>query len=311
MTHADYIASALRVFETEAAAVAGLGCQLNGHYCSAIEKMLESRGRVVVCGMGKSGIVGRKISATLSSTGTPSFFMHPAEAYHGDLGMVTPDDVFIAVSNSGETSEVLKLLPYLRDNGNFVISMTGNVDSSLARASDCHINIGVEREACPLALAPTSSTTAAIAMGDAIAVTLMEARGFTPESFARFHPGGSLGKRLLNRVEHEMVTEQLPFASPSDRVTDILDVMTRGGLGVALVRAPDGWGLVTDGDIRRGIRQYGDAIFEIRADRLMSRNPISVGVGTRVEDALNLMDQRKITSLLVMDKAEVVGIFKK
>src|SRR5690606_18325323 len=198
----NHRASALRVFAIEAEAVGNLANLIDDDFSRAVEQILQSRGRTIVCGMGKSGIIGRKIAATMASTGTPSFFMHPGEAYHGDLGMVTSDDTFIAISFSGETDEVLKLLPFLKDNGNFIVAITGNPESTLATAADCHLNVRVDEEACPLRLAPTSSTTATLAMGDAMAVTLMEARGFRPENFARFHPGGSLGRRLLSRVEH-------------------------------------------------------------------------------------------------------------
>lgn len=307
----DYIASARRVFEIESRSVADLIDRLDENYSRAVQTILQSRGRVIVCGMGKSGIVGHKISATLSSTGTPSFFMHPSEAYHGDLGMVTADDVFVAISNSGETSEVLKLIPFLRDNGNYLIAMTGNPKSTLAQAAACHLDIGVKQEACPLELAPTSSTTAALAMGDALAITLMEARDFKPEHFARLHPGGSLGRRLLSKVSDEMVTENLPLAALNARVTDILSVMSRGGLGLAIISRPNGWGLISDGDIRRAIERYGDTVFEKTAEHLMSPDPITVSLHTRVEDALTLMENRKITRLLVSDGNDIVGVFKK
>lgn len=307
----DYIASARRVFEIESQSVADLSERLDENYSRAVQTILQSRGRVIVCGMGKSGIVGHKLSATLSSTGTPSFFMHPGEAYHGDLGMVTSDDIFVAISNSGETSEVLKLIPFLRDNGNFLIAMTGNATSTLAKAAACHLNIGVKHEACPLDLAPTSSTTATLAMGDALAITLMEARNFKPENFARFHPGGSLGRRLLSKVSDEMVTENLPLVTLSARITDILSAMSRGGLGLAIVRRSDGWGLITDGDIRRAIERHGDAVFQQSAEQLMTPDPITVSTQTRVEDALTLMESRKITRLLISDGSEIVGVLKK
>ena len=307
----DYIASARRVFEIESKSVAELSDRLDENYSRAVETILNSRGRVIVCGMGKSGIVGHKISATLSSTGTPSFFMHPGEAYHGDLGMVTPDDIFVAISNSGETSEVLKLIPYLRENGNYLIAMSGTPNSTLAKAAACHLDISVALEACPLELAPTSSTTATLAMGDALAVTLMEARGFKPENFARFHPGGSLGRRLLSKVGDEMVTENLPLVAMTARVTEVLSAMTHGSLGLAIVTRPSGWGIVTDGDIRRAIERYGDSVFRITAEQLMTLDPVTVSARTRVEDALQMMEARKITSLLVADDGEIVGVFKK
>jgi len=306
----DYIASAKRVFEIESRSVADLADRLDDNYRVAVETILQSRGRVIICGMGKSGIVGHKLSATLSSTGTPSYFMHPGEAFHGDLGMVTPDDVFIAISSSGETSEVLKLIPFLRENGNFLIAMTGNPQSTLAKSAACHLNIGVKQEACPLELAPTSSTTATIAMGDALAVTLMQARDFKPENFARFHPGGSLGRRLLRKVSDEMITENLPLVAPSARITELLSAMTHGNLGLAIVKRPIGWGLISDGDIRRAIERYGDEVFQKTAEQLMTPDPVMVSTQTRVEDALALMESRKITRLLVSDNGEILGVFK-
>src|SRR5690606_22710525 len=211
-----------RVFGIEADAIRALAGQIDECFSQTVDKILRSRGRTIVCGMGKSGIIGKKIAATFASTGTPSFFMHPGEAYHGDLGMVTPDDVFIAISYSGETDEVVKLLPFLKDNGNFLIAITGNAASTLATAANCHLNVHVPREACPLHLAPTSSTTATLAMGDALAVSLMEARDFKPENFARFHPGGSLGRRLLGRVENEMTARNLPIVQTDASVMDVI-----------------------------------------------------------------------------------------
>jgi arabinose-5-phosphate isomerase len=311
MNPMDYIDIAKRVFDIEARAVGLLGHKLDNSFSEAVQQILNSSGRVIVCGMGKSGIIGKKIAATLASTGTPSFFMHPGEAYHGDLGMVTADDVFVAISNSGETDEVVKLIPFLRNSGNYLIAMTGSPVSTLAKAAHSHLDVGVPEEACPLQLAPTSSTTATLAMGDALAVTLMKARDFKPENFARFHPGGSLGRRLLSRVEDEMVKVNLPLVSEDARVLDVIQAMTRGSLGLAIVEHSEGWGLVTDGDIRRAIERYSEAVFDKRAAELMSREPAMVPLGTRVEDALMLMDKRQITSLLVFEGERVVGVFKK
>jgi arabinose-5-phosphate isomerase len=311
MNDATFIASAGRVFDIEARAVAALSARLDEHYSRAVRTILESSGRVIVCGMGKSGIVGRKIAATLASTGTPAFFMHPGEAYHGDLGMVKDNDVFVAISNSGETHEVIQLLPFLRQNGNAVIAMTGKPGSTLANAAHCHLNVAVESEACPLQLAPTASTTATLAMGDALAITLMEARDFRPESFARFHPGGSLGRRLLRMVEDEMISDALPFVDPAAKVMEVVSVMTKSNLGIAIVRTGEGHGLVTDGDIRRVIEVHGQDAFGKSASEFMSRNPVTTRIGTRVEDALALLERHKITSLLVVDHAGIVGVFKK
>lgn len=307
----DHLAAARRVFRIEAAAVAALADKLDADFGTAVQRILQSPSRVIICGMGKSGIIGKKIAATLASTGTPSFFMHPGEAYHGDLGMVTHEDVFIAISNSGETDEVVKLLPFLKDNGNFLVAITGRSGSTLALAADCHLDIGVEQEACPLQLAPTSSTTATLAMGDALAVTLMEARGFQPENFARFHPGGSLGRRLLSRVEHEMVKDNLPLLGEAAPAMDVIHAITRSSLGLAIVKAGEDWAIITDGDVRRALERYGKDVFERSAADLMTRNPTQVPLGTRVEDALQLMERRGISALLVFDSDELVGVFKK
>lgn len=306
-----YIETAKKVFEIEADALHALSVRLNGDFDNAIQTILEAQGKVIVCGMGKSGIIGKKIAATFASTGTPSFFMHPGEAYHGDLGMVTPQDIFIAISNSGETDEVVKLIPFLKDNGNYLVALTGNAKSTLANAANAHLDVGVKEEACPLQLAPTSSTTATLAMGDALAVTLMKARNFQPENFARFHPGGSLGRRLLSRVEDEMVTADLPFISSSSPTLDVIQIMSKGRLGLAIVNDIEGYALVTDGDIRRVVETFKEEVFNKTAAEFMSCDPLLVPLGTRVEDALALMHGHSITSLLVTDGGKVVGVLKK
>ena len=307
----NYIELAKSVFEIESRAVAGLSRKLDSDFSDSIESILGTSGRLIICGMGKSGIIGKKIAATMASTGTPSFFMHPGEAYHGDLGMVSPDDVFIAISNSGETDEVVKLIPFLKDNGNVLIAMTGNAKSTLAQAANYHLDVSVEQEACPLQLAPTSSTTATLAMGDALAVTLMKARDFKPENFARFHPGGSLGRRLLSRVENEMVTENLPLITTDTSVAEVISAISSGGLGMAIVMVDNSPSIITDGDLRRAIERYSETIFSKTASDIMSGNPVSIMSGTRVEDALQLMEQKKISSVLVTDQGKVVGVFKK
>ncbi|AOJ01065.1 MULTISPECIES: KpsF/GutQ family sugar-phosphate isomerase [Burkholderia] len=311
MNHHNYLDSARQVFDIESRALAGLSARIGESFGDAVDAILHSSGRVVVCGMGKSGIIGRKIAATLASTGTPSFFMHPGEAYHGDLGMVTSADTFLAISYSGETDEVIKLIPFLKSNRNHLVALTGNARSTLAKAAHSHLDVGVEQEACPLQLAPTSSTMAALAMGDALAVTLMKARGFRPENFARFHPGGSLGRRLLSKVDDEMAAHDLPFVDANAQAIDVLQAMTRGRLGLAIVRCETGWGIITDGDIRRAVETHGDALFRRVAADLMSIDPAMVRVGTRVEDALLLMEARHINALLVFDGDDVVGVFKK
>ncbi|MNK91446.1 Arabinose 5-phosphate isomerase KdsD [compost metagenome] len=311
MNEMNYLDIARQVFDVEAQAIRHMSGKLDGAFSQAVQQVLISKGRVVICGMGKSGIIGKKIAATLASTGTPSFFMHPGEAYHGDLGMVTADDVFVAISNSGETDEVIKLIPFLKCNGNYLIALTGNPNSTLGKAAHSHLDVGVAEEACPLQLAPTSSTTASLAMGDALAVTLMRARGFQPENFARFHPGGSLGRRLLRRVEDEMIKDNLPWIDEHASVLDVIGAMSRDSLGLAIVSRGDGWGVVTDGDIRRAINRYSDGVFAKCAADFMTPNASTVSIGTQVEEALLLMDKRCITSLLVTDAGEVVGIFKK
>lgn len=305
------LALAKHVFKLESEAVAGLADKLDANFSKAVKAILETLGRTIVCGMGKSGIIGKKIAATLASTGTPSFFMHPGEAYHGDLGMVTEQDVFMAISFSGETNEVVKLLPFIKDNGNYLITITGNPASTLARAADCHLNVAVQEEACPLHLAPTSSTTATLAMGDALAVALMTARDFKPENFARFHPGGSLGHRLLCCVEHDMVTQNLPLIEENVPIMEAINSITYSNLGLTIVRLQEGWAIITDGDIRRAMERYGRNIFDQKVSDLMTVNPVSVAVGTRVDDALMLMESRKISALLVFKENSLVGVFKK
>ncbi len=306
----DYIKFAKEVFDIESKAISGLSSLLDDNFTDVIECIIRSKGRVIVCGMGKSGIIGKKIVATFASTGTPSFFMHPGEAYHGDLGMVTRDDVFLALSNSGETEEVVKLIPFLKDNNNILIAMTGSKNSTLAMASNLHLNVKVAQEACPLLLAPTSSTTAALAMGDALAIALMKARDFQPENFARFHPGGSLGRRLLQRVEDQMVSDNLPIVDGDAGILDLIGSITSGGLGICIVDSVD-LGVITDGDLRRSIETYGDLLFSVKAKEIMSTDPAAVELGTKMEDALSLMEARGITSLLVKDDDLVVGVVKK
>jgi len=307
----DYIVTAKNVLEIESQALKGLINNIDSNFSLAIDAVLSSKGKAIICGMGKSGIIGKKIAATFASTGTPSFFMHPGEAYHGDLGMVSPDDIFIALSNSGETDEVVKLIPFLKDNGNILISMTGNPKSTLAQASDYHLNVAVEKEACPLQLAPTSSTTAALAMGDALAVTLMKARDFKPENFARFHPGGSLGRRLLSRVENEMITENLPLLSGDANATEVISTISQSGLGLAIVMIEGKVHVITDGDLRRAIEKHHNGFFDLSASNIMVPNPVSVIVGTRIDDALQLMESRSVSAVLVMDNEVLVGVFKK
>ncbi|MBD3612807.1 MAG: KpsF/GutQ family sugar-phosphate isomerase [Hydrogenovibrio crunogenus] len=304
----DTLTIAKRVFDIEAEAVYHLKTLLDENFSQSVDAILATEGRVVICGMGKSGLIGKKIMATLASTGTPCFFMHPGEAFHGDLGMVSPKDVFIALSNSGETEEVIKLIPFLKDNGNTIISMTGRPDSTLAKNSNFHLNIAVPQEACPHQLAPTSSTTATLVMGDALAVALMEKRDFQPQDFARFHPGGSLGRKLLTRVKHEMKSENLPFVEKSASMKDVIHTMTDGRLGLCIVN--QGEGIITDGDLRRQMEEDPANFMQKTAGDIMGTHPKMIDSEARLSDAEEMMTQKKITSLLVSDQNQVVGVIQ-
>lgn len=305
----SYLTRARRVLEIEAAAVRVLVDQIDADFAGAVDAVLTSEGRVIVCGMGKSGLIGNKIAATLASTGTPSFSMHPGEAYHGDLGMVRPEDIFLALSNSGETEEVIRLIPFLQDNGNRLVAITGRPDSTLARNADFHLSAAVPTEACPLQLAPTASTTAALALGDALAIVLMEARGFRPEHFARFHPGGSLGRRLITRVSQVMHTKNLPVVEPADGAANVVQAISAGRMGVAVVC--DGRnvaGIITDGDLRRAIERHRREFSELRAGDMMTENPIRIQNNANLQDAVDLMTERSITSLVIEENGGLAGL---
>lgn len=284
--------------------------QLNIDYVAAVEEIVRTNGRLVVTGMGKSGIIGHKISATFASTGTPSFFMHPAEAFHGDLGMVSPEDIVLAISNSGETDELLRLIPFFKENGNKIISISGNERSSLAKNSDIHLKLQIEKEACPFNLAPTTSTTVTLAIGDALAVAAMKLRSFRTEDYARFHPGGSLGKRLLLKVKDVMRTEDIPMVDVATKVQELLYIVSAGRLGLAVVKEGDEvLGIVTDGDIRRAILKHQAAVFDLKTELIMTRNPKSIRFDQRIVDAQEVLKQNKIHSLLVIDdKEKMCGI---
>lgn len=303
--------TAKRVFEIESKAIRRLSDQIGKSFDGAVHAILQSEGRVVVTGVGKSGIIGRKIAATLASTGTPSLFLHPTEAFHGDLGMVGRNDVIIAISSSGETEEILRLLPFLRDNANAVISITGNTGSRLAQAAQHNLDASVEQEACPLRLAPTASTTAALAMGDALAVALMSARSFEPENFARLHPGGSLGRRLLMKVRDEMVSENLPIVAESATSLEVIQAISGGSLGLAIVYHSTGIGIVTDGDVRRALEAGGETFFTRSAGQMMSRDPVTAHPEMSAHEAIEIMHRSKITSLIIQQDDRVVGIFQK
>lgn len=305
----NHIPGALRTIQTEAAAVLSLANQLTEDFNKAINSILQSPGKVIVCGMGKSGHIGRKIAATLASTGTPSFFLHPAEAFHGDLGMIGKDDIVILISYSGNTEEIIRLLPFLKSQGNATISMTGNPKSLLAVQSNIHLNVQVPDEACPLSLAPTSSTTATLVMGDALAIALMEARGFQPEDFARFHPGGSLGRRLMAKVRDVARYEHLPYISSDSNIRELIYRLAEGRLGLVIIRSENQTGIITDGDLRRSLAHV-ERLDEIKIHQLINFNPISIDENAPVYQAEELMLNKRLTTLLVTRNTEVVGVFQ-
>lgn len=296
------IEQAKRVLAVEAAAIEALIPRINGQFTAAVNLLLACDGRVIVTGMGKSGLVGRKIAATLASTGTPAFFLHPAEAVHGDLGMVTAHDVVLALSQSGETAEVLSILPIIRRIGAKVVAFCGREKSTLAQNADAFLDVAVEREACPLGLAPTASTTATLAMGDALAVALLSARKFTPEDFALFHPGGSLGRRLLLTVEQVMHGgEDNPTTPAGKTAKDALFVITAKGLGATSIVDGSGrlLGIITDGDIRRNLEKGYDFLNK-PVEEVMTRTPKTITADKLAAQALHIMEKNKPTPITVL-----------
>ena len=299
---------ARQVLRIEADAVAALADRIDGAFLRALALVLNCQGRVIVSGMGKSGHVGRKIASTLSSTGTPAYFVHPAEASHGDLGMITRDDVLVAISNSGESAELLMIVPIIKRLGARLISMTGNARSSLAIEADVHLDAAVALEACPLNLAPTASTTAVLALGDALAVALLDSRGFGVEDFARSHPGGSLGRRLLTHVRDVMrAGAALPEVVPATSVPDAILEISRGGIGMTSVLTPERRviGIVTDGDLRRAFAKGLDLRHLTVAD-IMGQRPRSIGPDQLAVEAVQMMEQHKINQLPVVDESGVL-----
>ncbi|MDR2837395.1 MAG: KpsF/GutQ family sugar-phosphate isomerase [Azonexus sp.] len=287
----------------EAAAVAALAERLDGAFVRAVDLILHSRGRVIVSGMGKSGHIARKIAATFASTGTPAYFVHPAEASHGDLGMITRDDVLLALSNSGESEELLAIVPLVKRQGAQLISMTGNAESTLAREADIHLDAAVAQEACPHNLAPTASTTAALALGDALAVALLDARGFGPEDFARSHPGGSLGRRLLTHVADVMrPLAQVPAVAPETDITEAIVAMSRGGLGFVCVIDGNSrpLGIFTDGDLRRAFEKRID-LRQGNIASVMHAAPHAIDGGRLAVEAVEMMERLRINGLVVTD----------
>jgi arabinose-5-phosphate isomerase len=303
---------AKKVLRIESEAVAALADKLDSNFEKAVNLIGERKGRVVVTGMGKSGLVGKKIAATLASTGTPAFFLHPAEAGHGDLGMVTERDVIIAISNSGETAELTGLVPFLKRFGIKLLSMTGNPRSTLAKMSDVTLDISVKEEACPMGIVPTASTTAAMAMGDALAVALLNKRGFKEEDFAFFHPGGSIGKKFFIKVKDLMHTgDRLPKVFLDTPVSKAVIEMSSKRLGHAIVLNKNGTmaGVITDGDVRRGLEQWGGRLFRLSAGKVMTKNPKTISGEELAAKALSIMDTHSITALIVPDdKGRPLGI---
>lgn len=303
---------AKRVFDIEIESLKHVAASINDEFTTVVEAILASKGKLIVAGVGKSGLIGRKIAATLASTGTPSFFLHPGEAFHGDLGMVEPNDMVILISYSGETDEVLKIIPFLKWNKNKIISITGNANSTIAKNSDHHLNVCITREACPLELAPTSSTTTTLVMGDALAVALMEARQFQHEDFARFHPGGSLGRKLVVKVKDLVQRDNLPLIDKSASFTELLLCMSKGKLGLVIVGSKDSVeGVVTDGDLRRALVRNPDTS-QLHISDMMTVNPVIVDPEEYISQAEQLMMEKKITTVLVGSAADrsIEGVYQ-
>ena len=294
---------AIQCIKDEAEALMGLIPLIDDNFDNAVELMFRCHGKVIVTGVGKSGHIGAKIAATLSSTGTPSFFINPLDVFHGDLGVMTKDDVVLAISNSGQTDELLRFIPMVLHMEIPIIGMSGNPSSLLAKYSTYHINVSVTKEACPLNLAPTSSTTAQLAMGDAMAVALMEKRNFRPQDFAQFHPGGEPGKRLLTTAGDVMRTEEMPVITPEMHLGDAIIHVSKGKLGLGIAeRNGEVAGLITDGDIRRAMEKWKAQFFDKTVADIMTTHPKTVGIDTKISQVQNIMNRYKIHSVLVTDK---------
>lgn len=307
----DIINKAVECLQCEAEAVQALIPRLDESFMRAVEAIRSCKGKIVVTGVGKSGHIGSKIAATLASTGTPAFFLNPLDAYHGDLGMLSSDDVVLAISYSGATEELLRFLPLIQAKKITIIGMSGNPESLLAQYSDIHLNIAVEHEADPLNLIPTASTTATLAMGDALACALVEAKHFQPTDFAQLHPGGDLGRKLLAKVEDVMFTENLPFLTPDMPLSEAIEIVTNGKLGVGVVVEKPRTnliGIITDGDIRRAMQRLGQAFFATPVADIMSRNPKTISKDAKIVEAGETMNHYSIHTLVVMDEEKVCGI---
>ena len=303
----DIIESAVVCLEQESKAILSLKERLDDSFLRAVEAIRNCKGKIVVTGVGKSGHIGSKIAATLASIGTPAFFLNPLDAYHGDLGMLSENDLVIAISYSGMTDELLRFLPLIQAKQIPIIGISGNPESLLARCSDIHLNIAVEREADPLNLIPTSSTTATLALGDALACALIEAKHFQPTDFARLHPGGDLGKRLLAKVEDVMFTENLPFLAPDMPLSEAIEIVTKGTLGIGIVVENEALvGIITDGDIRRAMQRLGQAFFATPVSTIMSTNPKTISKDAKIVEAGEKMNHHSIHTLVVLDDASHV-----
>ena len=300
MTSKEY---AIQCIKDEAEALLELIPQLDEQFDKAVELIYQCKGKVIVTGVGKSGHIGAKIAATLSSTGTPSFFINPLDVFHGDLGVMTKDDVVLAISNSGQTDELLRFIPMVLHMQIPIIGMSGNPKSLLAKYSTCHINVSVKKEACPLNLAPTSSTTATLAMGDAIAVALIEKRNFRPQDFAQFHPGGELGKRLLTTAQDVMLTENMPIIPPEMHLGEAIILVSKGKLGLGIAER-DGRivGLITDGDIRRAMEKWQEKFFDRTVSDIMTTTPKTVSPQTKITEIQQIMNKYKVHTVLVVSK---------
>ena len=306
----DILEIAKEVFEIESKEILNLSKLLTPDFEKSVKSIHGTSGKLIVTGMGKSGIVGKKMAATFASTGTPSFFLHPGEAYHGDLGMIEQKDIVLLISNSGETDEVLKIIPFLKHQNNITISMSGNPNSSLAKNTNYHLNISVNIEACPLQLAPTSSTTSTMVMGDALAVALMRIRKFKDVNFARFHPGGSLGRRLLQNAGHVMKKDSLPIVNENDSIKKVINIISYGKCGIAVVIKNNAIiGVISDGDIRRAMELKENNFFKLTALDVMTKNPCTILEDTKLTSVGDLMFSKKISSLIVQNKKnQLVGI---
>ena len=312
------IARATECLEQEATAIRALVSRLDESFVQAVQAIRDCQGKIVVTGVGKSGHIGSKIAATLASTGTPAFFLNPLDAYHGDLGMLDENDLVLAISYSGATEELLRFLPLIQAKKIRIIGISGNPDSLLARYSDIHLNIAVEREADPLNLIPTASTTATLALGDALACALMEANHFQPTDFAMLHPGGDLGRKLLAKVEDVMFTENLPFLRPDMQMSEAIEIVTKGTLGIGIVvdnpspalpsreREKSLVGIITDGDIRRAMQRLGEKFFSTQVSAIMSTTPKTIGKEAKIVEAGETMNHYSIHSLIVLDDASCV-----